>query len=178
MEPTPRNLFRFTDGAKADIKALGLAHTFSDLVGKIKEGNEVDHCAGNIQNGDFIFQVKENMVIGITLVRLDGYARHFTFHCDVCLDSKKITVGDLCELCEGEGCEDCKEGLVFKIISCPACVNQKIEDSSNEWQNRNRIERDQSHGIGRPIPGKTRRNKRRKAGSRNHNGSKRGSRYT
>lgn len=160
-------LHKFSRGAKEDLLALHNEHTYADVLLYIKDGSPCDHKLGNIRYNNIVINRSDRDIIGVTLFHLDKYARYFIFKCNVCFDSHTIEVGDPCSFCDGAGCKDCKEGLDFKLIACPNCTGSQIVGDRNEWSDRNKIVRAQSHGNGRPIPSKANRYKRRKTRTRN-----------
>lgn len=160
-------LHKFSKGAKEDLLALHSEHTYADVVSYIRKGSPCDHKLGNIQYNNIVINRNDREIVGVTLSHLNKYARYFIFQCNVCFDSQTVEVGDPCSFCDGAGCKDCKEGLDFKLIACPNCTGKQIVGDRNEWSDRNKIVRSQSHGNGRTLPRQTRRYQSRKTRSRN-----------
>ncbi len=154
--PVKLDLYKFSDGAKEDLLSLDLGLSYADILAKVRAGAKINHTSGNLCHGNLVFRLKNKLVIGITLVHLKQYARRHNFFCRICHDSKQVHVGDPCEICNAKGCESCKDGLVYKKITCPNCTETgtRFRDERNDS---NTIERQQSHGNGRPVPGRTRR---------------------
>jgi RecJ-like exonuclease len=152
-------LYTFSDRAKKNLKALP-EYKMSDVVKLIKNNPIVDDDTGHstVVADGLIITLLENKIVAIRVQR--------SFGCVVCQDTLKVQVGDPCDFCDGVGCKECKEGLVFKTIACPNCKGKQKIGDTDEWSIRNRLQREQSHGNRRPIPGKTSVRKRRKAGPR------------
>jgi hypothetical protein len=159
-------LYRFSAGAKEDLLALHNEYTYSNIVAGIRNGIDCggDFSVKNIKHNNLIIKLKGTQVIGITFDHLEKYARYYTFKCIVCFDAKKIQVGDPCSFCDGSGCTDCTDGLSFKLIACPNCTGKQEHGERDEWHDRIKLEREQSHGNRWTLPRQAARTKRRKAG--------------
>ena len=79
------------------------------------------HELGNRRYEGFVLDLQGDTVFSIARIE-DKVCKCYT-----CKDTKKVSVFDECEHCEGVGCQQCDAGLVRRFIDCPDCTNLKTK---------------------------------------------------
>ena len=78
----------------------------------VTQSAPITHPSGNRRYNDWIFLVNGDTVRRVHLIV-----------CETCDDRKRVTVANICDNCDGDGCEECRdEGEFETMIPCPVCA--------------------------------------------------------
>lgn len=107
------------DNAFRKAEYLGIAYgddVSAVLSMMVSESAQTSHKRGNRRYGSFVLKVQDGKILDVFI---DDISKAF---CPDCFDSKVSKVWEQCEVCEGDGCDDCfSEGGRVTTIRCQAC---------------------------------------------------------
>lgn len=123
--------YQFTDNALDDIRVLLPYYSMSRVRSMVSNSVPVTHKVGNRGFEGFVFRVVNKRVLAVGLKKKDLPGRALAGLCIYCQGTKKVTVFDVCPICEGvepEHCS-CAGAGVRRMIPCPSCTKVRARNT-------------------------------------------------